>query len=217
MSKSMLASATVAAAVALADPSPAHAMGSYISYTLVAWSDDGASALLTEWHASSATAGSSVTYVLVGAADGAATPARYAFDNTVDPDHAKQRITAAECGKAAASLASDLTAHHFKGVAVRKDRCTDAGRATVVTIDATAARTAEMSWVAQPVARRASPREEAAWKLAATVTAVEPKAAAPDVASTTGKLVLVCYGQSGDSSGPKYCTAFAGTKKLAEL
>ena len=185
-------------------------MGSYSSYELVAWNDDGSSALLIHSGSSSGDAGASQSYILAGAGDKKTLD--FELTNTRDPDTAHEKITAAACTKAADALEKALAAHHYKGVALHKDRCSTAKR-DVVAIDAATAQAAELSWVATPGVRPPSAREDAAWKLAR----LEKHDGATDVAATSGKLVLVMWGESGDSSAPKYGVAYAGGKRLFEL
>lgn len=199
-----------ATALALGTPAAAHAMGSYTSYDLIAWSEDGAAALLASNHSSSGAAGSSRTYLLVTA--DTKIPTEFAFTNTYDPDTAHEKITPAACTKAADALAAMLAKHRFKGVAIHKDRCKVAAR-DVVAADAAATAIVEASWVAKANARAATTREGTAWELAQR----EGHADDADVATTGGALVLVMWGQSGDSSGPKNGAVFGRGKRLGDL
>src|SRR3954470_3398851 len=97
--RTLLAAALLLAALA----SRAHAMGVYITVTLVAWNTDGTAALVTRDTSSSGAAGSSHEYLIVTADTD---PVAFSFDDTTDEaGPASQKITAATCARTADDLA----------------------------------------------------------------------------------------------------------------
>jgi hypothetical protein len=181
------------------------AMGYYSDVTLAAWSSDGAAALVTRDTSSSGTAGNTHTYVVVTTSG----ETEFTFDDTQDPDKAGQKVSVASCRKQAGELGKALAAGGFKGVRIDADRC--AGKRDVVTITADAQRAVEASWVALPVSRQPTQREQLALDVAKGIGRE-----GLDVATTTGKLVLVFWGENGDSTGPAHASAFAGTTQVVE-
>ena len=167
--------------------SRAHAMGVYITFNLVAWSSDGSSALLVRDEASSGTVGSSHGYVLVSATD---KPVTYMETDTLDPDKATEKVTPAICKKTGEDLSKALAAKKFKGVDVKAGGCT-------ATVSADVAKAAKASITDKP---KAGSPGEAAIKL---VNYSSPNAPT-QAALTSGKLVLVLYGDNGDSSTPAH-------------
>jgi hypothetical protein len=174
-------------------------MGVYIDLDLVAWSDDGSSALVTRTTSSSAGGGVGHDYILVTSGD--KHPVVAAISDTQDPDHATEHVDRAACAKAALSLAKAVAAKHFRGVTIHADRC--AAKRDVVAVNAEAARVAATSWIAKPVQRAATDRETAGWAIAKKVT-VDPS----DVSAASAKLFLVFTGYNGDSSGPAHVAVF---------
>jgi hypothetical protein len=185
---------------------PAHAMGTYIDHELVAWSSDGKSVLVHRTTSSSATSGIAERYLLISAGD--KSPLTVSFTNTQDPDRATQHVDAAACVKAVDQLEGALAAKKFRGVTLRREQCKT--KRDVVVVAADTAREAALSWVATPIERTASARETGSVQATKLALASRPDEAA-DVSSMTGQLVLVFYGQNGDSSGPAHVVVMQQT------
>jgi hypothetical protein len=204
----------VAALGLMAVATPAQAMGVYVNFDVVAWNDDGTSAIVSRDTSSSGTTGSTHAYILVSAGEPPALVVR--FTDLQDPDKQTEHIDRAACTKAAAAFATALGARRFHGVTVTAAACGTAAR-DVVRIDATAARLAALAWVATPAARPATDREQASAEAARQ--ALGPTSGAggtgwgvADVASLTGRLILIVTGGNGDSSTMGHLAVYARTK-----
>src|ERR1700733_7626112 len=127
-------SGVVVASLLFAVSGSAHAMGVYVTFSVIAWNADGSSALLTRDTSSSATAGTTHDYILVSAAD--KTPVVFTFSDMQDPDTATEHVDHDACVRAAGALEKVLTAKRFKGVAVKGEHCTAKRDVVVVSADA---------------------------------------------------------------------------------
>jgi hypothetical protein len=185
---------------------PAQAMGRYVGLDLLAWSPDGASALIVRTESSSGQAGSKTDYVLVTADD--PRPVVAVFSDHLDPERATEHVDRAACQRAADELQRALVARKFRGVTIRRERCKLAAR-NVLEVGPDAVEAAG-SWVAHPRLRAPSALETASWEAAKTIVGDAGDEA--DVAATTGKLILVFSGVNGDNSGPAHAAAFSPTK-----
>jgi hypothetical protein len=119
----------IVAAVVLAVPAAAHAMGSDVMIDLVAWNGDGSAALLRR--ATSRDGDHSTTFVVVSA--DTTEPFEAAISATMrEPGVDVEQLEAAACETAAGELQRTLAAHHFGTVAVRPGRCRTRRRDEVV-------------------------------------------------------------------------------------
>jgi hypothetical protein len=197
--------------IALLIPTPASAMGGYVTLQLIAWSSDGNAALLTRDSRSSGTVGSTHEYLLVTARS--ATPLVISFDDTQDVETRAQKIDPATCVRSAEALQRALLAARFRGVMVQPARCRDTR--AVVSLLPEAGRLVASSWVAKPARREPTPREAAAWD-AVKLAQLDPDEAI-DVASLAGSLVIVLYGENGDSSPLAHATVLSVTQTGSQI
>jgi hypothetical protein len=205
---------SLAIAVVLLASTRAHAMGSYRQLDLVAWSSDGASALLTSHRSSSMYSGEIYEYVLVGSD---AKVEVFTFHDTHDAERpANEHVDRAACERAAGQATRALAARKFRGVTIRRDRCATAER-EVVAIGDDAKREVAQSWV---VAGR-SPRDDGAIDAVQSVDKDWSTRHPRYLAMTTGKLVIALYRVAKDDTYPAEGAAFASTAagfaRIAEL
>jgi hypothetical protein len=199
----------VALALVLA-AAPAHAMGVYRHLDVIAWSSDGASALLARDTTSSGQVGQSRDFLVVSAKDAAGEGVEVTFTNTLDGDTAIEHVDPLACVDAAQTLTRALAAKKFKGVAINASACATAAR-DVVMIGDDAARVAASSWIAAPAHAHLSKREAAA--RAATKLVLGDASDFPaSVAATSGRLYLVVWGINGDDSTGARASAVRPTK-----
>jgi hypothetical protein len=164
--------------------------------TLVAWSRDGAAALI-EQRTETARG-----YVLVAAGE---RPIAINVSDLRDDEAIREQVPLWACLDGAKQLAAAVSAHRFVGVDVRAKNCERAGR-NVVTLRSSAARDVKRSWVTVPHAGRApTAREATSWAIVASIapdyrptddnaSCGEPRGMY-DVANKSGKLVLVFAGR----------------------
>lgn len=132
-------------ALLVAAAGPAHAMGSDVSYDLVAWNQDGSSALLRRTASSEGDA--SVSYVLATVDDD---PRLDVVVSQTERASRAQQVDRATCTESLRDLARALAAHHFRGVTVHPARCRHADRRGAVVVRDAVADAAERSWVGSP-------------------------------------------------------------------
>lgn len=194
----------------LAVSAPAHAMGVYVNFSVIAWNADGSSALLTRDGSSSATAGATHDYILVSASD--RTPVVFTFSDTQDPDAATEHVDHDACVKAAGALAKALTAKHFKGVTVKADHCT--ATRDVVAVSADAAKAAAAAKVTPPFKRGKTPRDATSYAAAqAAFGSGAPSDGTDDeIAAASGVMAIVLSGENGDSSRPAHVAVYVPSK-----
>jgi hypothetical protein len=201
----LFTSSIIVATVALASAN-AHAMGRYVNLDLVAWNTDGTAAIVERSETSSGQAGTGHDYLLVVA--GEQSPKVFTFTNTLDADTATEHVDAATCVRTAKDLERAIKSKHFSGVTVKSDACKLAAR-PVVGFSSTTTTAVAKSWIAN-LDRPATPREVAA--LAAMRAAVGPDDEG-EVATLTGKLVIVLWGINGDSSARAHGAGITPTGK----
>lgn len=191
-------------------------MGTSVSVELIGWNDDGSSALL---HRHTDRDGdTSDSYVVVAAGDRQPlADLQTSGVGYVDATHPRgETVARASCASALKRLAGALAANHFHGVTVRTDRCASARRTEAVARSVGAAHDVEASWVARPMQRPPSARERASWAVVDTavpgakyVYPVDANGVALDVASKSGKLILVfALTNSGSPERPKVVAFF---------
>src|SRR5436190_933702 len=98
---------------------PAHAMGSYINFEVIAWNGDGSAALIERTGSGSATAGTSHVLEIVTA--GEKDPFMVSFNDTQDPDKATQHVDAKACRAAVVAMKAALAARKFTGITLRPE------------------------------------------------------------------------------------------------
>lgn len=161
----------------------AHAMGTYITLELVAWSDDGTTAIVKRTTSSSGTAGAATEYILVGTRDA---PTVTSFHSTLSPDTASEQIDTTACTKAGDAFAQLVTHRRFSGVVLHRDRCKTAER-DVVTITPAGA------------------------SLAAASSVPISEGDGDTMATRTGALLVMFTGENGDSSRPAHAKVLVPT------
>ena len=209
------------AAVVLALPHTAHAMGCDDDATLVAWNKDGSAALLEEHSQCDGDRGTTFSIVDVTGTSTVAVLSHTSRTNGADVESE----AAADCNKAARLLANDLTAHHFLGVTVSVTAC-KGDRQKVVSVTEATTRETERSWIALPQGRQPTSRERMAWDAVRAMQADwKPFAVSPkddcaesrdtiDVASKSDKLVIVLASLTCNAPIRVRVTGFATGKRL---
>jgi hypothetical protein len=184
--------------VAMLASVPAYAMGRYVNLELRAWNADGSAALVARTETSSGTVGTTHTFILVAAG---AQPREFTFDDTQDGDTAVQKVDRASCLRAADALSRELATKRFR-VTIRRAACD--GDRGVVTVPLATLRESVDSMLTAPPNGPASPRQTAMWDAAKAVVGGDLSNVV--VAAKSGALVVVLWGENGDSSGPAHAT-----------
>jgi hypothetical protein len=195
--------------VAMLASVPAYAMGRYVNLELVAWNADGSAALVVRTETSSGTVGMTQNYILVAVG---AQPRVFTFNDTQDGDTSSQKVDRASCLRAADALSRELVVKRFRA-SIRRAGCN--GDRAVVLLPAATLHDAAASLLTTPPKGPTSPRETAMWEAAKVVArdvddaraSVASKATAGGVTRlgvTAGPLILVLWGENGDSTGPAH-------------
>jgi hypothetical protein len=201
-------------AVLLLVAAPAHAMGTDVSFGLIAWNADGTSALLsrsTSWDRET-------TDGFVVISTGEKAPEVFDVSHVDSANGAQtQLVDKAACAKALSGLQSALSKHGFTAdVSVRKAGCDHVDRSDAIQISGGAGGVAA-SWVAMPMGRTPTARERTSWDLVKSVlpkvhVVVPPVPGsddAIDVANDHGSLTLVFYTPGGGAPVRSKLFAFA--------
>ncbi|HEY4175776.1 MAG TPA: hypothetical protein VGM90_03040 [Kofleriaceae bacterium] len=217
----MFAKLLILAAATLGFEHTAHAMGCDDDAALVAWNKDGSAALLEEHSMCQGDRGTTFSIVDVTGTTTVAVLSHTSRTNGADVDSE----AAADCNKAARSLANDLTAHHFLGVTVSVAAC-KGDRQKIVGVSDAAKIETDRTWIALPQGRTPTTRERMAWDAVRAMQADwAPFAVSPkddcseshgtiDAASKSDKLVLVFASVTCDSPLRVRVTGFATGKRL---